>query len=159
MYNFSINMFSTFCFPVFTLTFFSFFFFSCLFIPLLSSWPSFFNTVLCFKFVLLYNGLEHYILLLPVNCYCLSFFVFYYYFLYFIYLFITAMYYQVISVYQLINNYWLICFIIALKVYLVFNILLLLIELCFSQVVFSLLFFRIHKEVLTFPLDTIKIVI
>ena len=150
---------STFCFPVFVLTFFFFFFFLCLFIPLLSSWPSFLNTLLSFEFLFLCNGLEHYILLLPVICYCLSFFVFYYYLLSFIYLFITAMYYQVISVYQLINNYWLICFIITLKVYLVFNVLLLLIELCSSQVVFSLLFFRIHSEVLTFPIDTIKIVI
>ena len=105
---------STFCFPFFALTFFFFFFFLCLFMPLLSSWPSFLNTLLCFKFLLFYNGLEHYILLLSVICYCLSFFVFYYNFLSITYLFITAIYCYVISLYQLINNYWIICFIITL---------------------------------------------
>ena len=70
-------------------------------------------------FTLIFNGLENYLLLLPVICYFLSFFLSFFSFLLFIfiiYLFITATYCQLISVYQLINNYLLICFIITLKV-------------------------------------------
>ena len=59
------------------------------------------DTLLYF-FTLIFNGLENYLLLFPVICYFLSFFLSFFSFLLFIfiiYLFITATYCQLISVY------------------------------------------------------------
>ena len=87
---------------------------------------------------------------------------FYCYFFFIIYLFTTAIYCQVISVYQLINNYWFICFIITLKVYLVYSIIYSIIFVFYycwlsyvsPQFLFCCYYFKYISEVLTFPIDT-----
>ena len=86
-------------------------------------------------------------------------FIFYYYFFFIIYLFITAIYCQVINVYSLINNYWLICFLITLKVHLVYIIISIfyyywLIYVSLQFLFFSNVFFEYISEVLTISIGT-----
>ena len=92
-----------------------------LFFPQSISWPSFrYTFVSHISFTLIFNGLEHHILLLPVICY-FSFFFFYCFTIYLYYLFIAATYCQLISIYYLINYCLLICSLITLKIYLVYS--------------------------------------
>ena len=83
--------------------------------PQSSSWPSFGYTFVSHILLLwCFNGLEHFILLLPV-IFSFSFFLS-------SLLFFTATYGQFISIYYLINHYLLICSLITLKMYFVYTI-------------------------------------
>ena len=76
-------------------------FFLSFFLSLSSSWPSFGHTfVPHISFTLIFNGMDHYILLLPVICFFLPFFVIFLFFspfllfiLYFVYSIISIFYY------------------------------------------------------------------
>ena len=76
-------------------------FFLSFFLSLSSSWPSFeYTFVPHVSFTLIFNGMDHYILLLPVICFFLPFFVIFLFFspfllfiLYFVYSIISIFYY------------------------------------------------------------------
>ena len=82
------NFYFCFCFFFFICIFIYFIFYFFVFFSLSSSWPIFgYTFVSQISLILIFNGLKHYILLLPVICYFLSFFLSFFFFFFTIYLY------------------------------------------------------------------------